>query len=80
VDDAQIHSRIEQLVAEEHRLWEDEAKGGNTEADSQKLAEVKVALDTCWDLLRQRRAYSENKLNPDAAQARDESVVENYLQ
>ena len=80
MDDAQIHSRIEQLVAEEHRLWEDEAKGGNTEADSQKLAEVKVALDTCWDLLRQRRAYSENKLNPDAAQARDESVVENYLQ
>jgi hypothetical protein len=80
VDDAQIHSRIEQLVAEEHRLWEDEAKGGNTEADSQKLAEVKVALDTCWDLLRQRRAYTENKLNPDAAEARDESVVENYLQ
>jgi hypothetical protein len=80
VDDAQIHSTIEQLVAEEHRLWEDEANGGNSEEDSKKLAEVKVALDTCWDLLRQRRAYSENKLDPNAAQARDESVVENYLQ
>jgi hypothetical protein len=80
VDDAQIHSMIEQLVAEEHRLWEDEASGGNTEEDSKKLAEVKVALDKCWDLLRQRRAYSENKLDPNAVQARDESVVENYLQ
>jgi hypothetical protein len=80
VDDAQIHSTIEQLVAEEHRLWADEANGGNTEEDSKKLAEVKVALDKCWDLLRQRRAYAENKLDPNAAQARDESVVENYLQ
>ncbi len=80
MDDAQIHSMIEQLVAEEHRLWQDEANGGNTEADRQKLAAVKVSLDKCWDLLRQRRAYAENKLDPDVAQARDESVVENYLQ
>jgi hypothetical protein len=80
MDDAAIHTTIEELVAEEHRLWDDEANGGNSEADKQKLAEVKVALDKCWDLLRQRRAYAENKLNPDAAQARDESVVENYLQ
>jgi hypothetical protein len=80
MDDAAIHTMIEELVAEEHRLWDDEANGGNTEADKQKLAEVKVALDKCWDLLRQRRAYAENKLDPDAAKARDESVVENYLQ
>ena len=80
MDDAAIHSMIEDLVAEEHRLWEDEANGGNSEADRQKLAEVKVALDKCWDLLRQRRAFTENKLDPDAATERDESVVENYLQ
>jgi uncharacterized protein DUF2630 len=80
VDDAAIHTMIEDLVAEEHRLWDDEAKGGNTEADRQKLAEVKIALDKCWDLLRQRRAYAENKLDPEAAQVRDDSVVENYLQ
>jgi hypothetical protein len=80
MDDAAIHTTIEELVAEEHRLWADEASGGNTEEDSKKLAEVKVALDKCWDLLRQRRAYAEHRLDPDAAQARDESVVENYLQ
>lgn len=80
MDDAQIHKMIEDLVAEEHRLWDDEAAGGDSDADRQRLAEVKVALDRCWDLLRQRRAYAEQSLDPNAAQARDESVVENYLQ
>jgi hypothetical protein len=80
MDDGQIHKMIEDLVAEEHRLWEDEAAGGNVEADKQRLAEVKVALDKCWDLLRQRRAYEQQALDPDAAEVRDESTVENYLQ
>jgi hypothetical protein len=80
MDDAQIHKMIEDLVAEEHRLWEDQARGGDAAADRQRLAEVKVSLDRCWDLLRQRRAYEEQALDADAARARDESVVENYLQ
>jgi hypothetical protein len=80
MDDGQIHSMIEDLVAEEHRLWNDEAAGGNTDADRARLAEVKVALDKCWDLLRQRRAYEEHALNPDAARVREDSTVENYLQ
>ena len=80
MDDAEIHRTIEELVAEEHRLWEDEAAGGNVETDRERLAEVKVALDRCWDLLRQRRAYAEAALDPDAAQARDETTVEGYLQ
>ena len=80
MDDAQIHTMIEELVAEEHRLWDDQARGGDIEADRRRLAEVKVSLDRCWDLLRQRRSYEEKGLDPDAAQARDESVVENYLQ
>jgi hypothetical protein len=80
MDDGQIHKQIEDLVAEEHRLWEDEARGGNVAADQERLAEVKVALDKCWDLLRQRRAYAEHALDPNAASVRDESVVENYLQ
>jgi uncharacterized protein DUF2630 len=41
---------------------------------------VKVALDKCWDLLRQRRAFAQQSLDPDAARVRDESTVENYLQ
>ena len=80
MDDGQIHKMIEELVAEEHRLWEDQARGGDASFDRERLAEVKVSLDKCWDLLRQRRAYEDNALDPDAARVRDESVVENYLQ
>jgi protein-disulfide isomerase len=55
-DDPQIHGTIEQLVAEEHELWERESAGNASEADGQRLQQVKVSLDQCWDLLRQRRA------------------------
>ena len=80
MDDKQIQEMIESLVAEEHRLWEDEANGGNAEADRARLEVVRVTLDRCWDLLRQRRAYDEHSLDPDAARTRDAAVVENYRQ
>ena len=44
MDDAQIHSRIEELVAEEHGLWDTQAAGSATDADRQRLADVKVSL------------------------------------
>lgn len=59
MDDPQIHGTIEQLVAEEHALWQRESAGNATEADRQRLQDVKVSLDQCWDLLRQRRALRE---------------------
>ncbi len=80
MDDAQIQATIEELVAEEHRLWDDQARGGHTDTDRQRLEVVKVTLDRCWDLLRQRRAYEEHHLDPDAARIRDAAVVENYRQ
>jgi hypothetical protein len=33
MDDAQIHGTIEQLVAEEHELWEREGAGTANESD-----------------------------------------------
>ena len=80
MDDAQIHGTIEQLVAEEHDLWEREAGGNATDADRRRLGELKVSLDQCWDLLRQRRALREAGFDPDAAKARASEVVENYEQ
>ena len=56
MDDATIHERIEKLVDEEHELWQREAAGDTDDATRQRLAEVKVALDQAWDLLRQREA------------------------
>ena len=78
--DAQIHGTIEQLVAEEHELWERESTGNATDADRKRLQELKISLDQCWDLLRQRRALREAGLDPDAAQGRSEEVVEHYEQ
>ena len=80
MDDQQIHGTIEQLVAEEHELWERESNGRATDEDRRRLQAVKVSLDQCWDLLRQRRALSEFGLDADAARARPAEVVEGYEQ
>ena len=80
MDDAVIHENIEQLVAEEHELWDREAAGRATEADRRRLGEVKISLDRCWDLLRQRRALEEFGLDADAATVRSEETVEGYEQ
>jgi hypothetical protein len=80
MDDPQIHGTIEQLVAEEHELWARESAGNASDADRQRLQQLKVSLDQCWDLLRQRRALREAGRDPDAADARRPEVVENYEQ
>jgi hypothetical protein len=80
MDDPQIHGTIEQLVAEEHELWEREAAGNASDADRQRLKDIKVSLDQCWDLLRQRRALREAGRDPDAADLRRPEVVEGYEQ
>ena len=80
MDDPQIHGKIEQLVADEHELWEREAAGSATDADRQRLQQLQVALDQCWDLLRQRRALREAHLDPDAARLRPSDTVEHYQQ
>jgi Protein of unknown function (DUF2630) len=78
--DSQIQNSIDQLVQEEHRLWDAESRGEAGDAERQRLAEIKVELDRCWDLLRQRRAKEEFGMDPDVVAPRDESVVENYEQ
>jgi hypothetical protein len=80
MDDDQIHGRIEQLVSEEHQLWNRESSGQANDDDRERLDALKVSLDQCWDLLRQRRALRDDGGNPDDAQVRSESVVENYRQ
>jgi hypothetical protein len=80
MDDAQIHGSIEQLVAEEHELWDREAAGEASDADRRRMEELKVSLDQCWDLLRQRRALRESGRDPDAADVRRPEVVERYEQ
>lgn len=80
MNEARIHGRIEDLVSEEHSLWEREAAGEATDTDRQRLDSLRVTLDRCWDLLRQRRALREAGLDPEAAHVRDPDVVERYEQ
>jgi hypothetical protein len=78
--DVEIHDRIEKLVSEEHDLRSREGSGHSSPGDRERLDEIGVALDRCWDLLRQRRALSEANLDPDAAHVRSEDTVEHYQQ
>jgi Protein of unknown function (DUF2630) len=80
MDDRQIHTEIEQLVAEEHELWERESAGTAGESERQRLADVKVSLDQCWDLLRQRRALRDAGRDEGGAGVRGSEVVERYEQ
>ena len=80
MDDAQIHGSIEKLVAEEHELWEREGSGHGSDSDRERLQQLKVSLDQCWDLLRQRQALRDAGLDPDAASPRSADVVESYEQ
>jgi hypothetical protein len=74
MDDASLIARINELVREEQTLQE--ASGHDVE----RLRNLEVTLDQCWDLLRQRRARGEFGLNPDDASPRGEKTVENYEQ
>ena len=68
---------IDGLVKEEERLY---AMGELTDDDRDRLAKLKVELDQCWDLLRQRRALREFRRDPNQAKVRPPKVVENYEQ
>jgi uncharacterized protein DUF2630 len=80
MDDERIHDRIEQLVAEEHELFDRGGEGGLNESEHRRLESIEVALDQCWDLLRQRRALREAGRDPGAARVRSSEVVERYEQ
>lgn len=76
-DDWSVLGHINELVREEEGLY---AKNQLTEDDRGRLAQLKVELDQCWDLLRQRRALREFGEDPGLAKVRPAKIVENYEQ
>ena len=80
MDDTAIHDQIEALVSEEHEIWQREAAGRAGDDERRRLDQLKVSLDQCWDLLRQRRARLSAGENPDDAEVRSAQVVERYEQ
>ena len=75
--DESILSNIDRLEKEEEQRC---AKTEISPEDQARLAELKVHLDQCWDLLRQRRALREFGKDPDEAKVRPPKIVENYEQ
>ena len=75
--DQLVLGHIDRLVKEEESLY---AQSELTDDDRDRLAKIKVELDQCWDLLRQRRALREFGRDPGQAKVRPPKVVENYEQ
>ena len=80
MNDDDIVAEIGRLADEEHQLELTHVGEGLSPEDSEKLRSIEVALDRCWDLLRQRRARRSAGQDPDAAVARPAPVVEGYQQ
>jgi hypothetical protein len=75
--DQPVLGHIDRLVKEEERLYGRSALNAD---DRARLADLKVELDQCWDLLRQRRALREFGEDPGKAKVRPAKIVENYEQ
>jgi Protein of unknown function (DUF2630) len=56
VDEQSVLDQIEELVAEEHRLWGEESQGTLDEDGHERLAVVRRSLDHAYKTLRRRRA------------------------
>ena len=79
--DEDMIGRIDELVEEEHRLHARHAQGEPlTDKDRQRLSEVEVQLDQCWDLLRQRRARATPARTREDVAVRPSDIVEHYQQ
>lgn len=76
-EDQNVLGHIDKLVKEEESLY---LKNELTGDDRLRMDELKIQLDQCWDLLRQRRALREFGDDPDKAKVRPVKIVENYEQ
>jgi Protein of unknown function (DUF2630) len=79
--DARLFEYINELSAEEEALFAKAgASGGLSQAEIERLDEIKVELDQGYDLLHQRQARRAAGLDPAEAEVRPPEVVERYQQ
>ena len=79
MEDQDLIARINDLARDEHELWARESRGDADPLERERLKQIGVTLDQCWDLLHQRRARRAAGLDPDDAAVRDATTVEGYL-
>ena len=81
MDDVTVFDHINALSSEEETLYALAGDGGGlTTEDSERLREIQVELDRCYDLLHQRLARRSAGLDPKDATLRPADVVERYQQ
>ena len=80
MNDTEILRQIATLVDEEHELERTHGREPVGAEERERLGALEVALDQCWDLLRQRRARRDVGQDPDDVRARPTDVVEHYQQ
>lgn len=80
MDDLDVVRRIGELSDEEHDLERAHIGEEWSDEESERLRAIEVALDQCWDLLRQRRARRSAGQDPDDAAVRPADTVEGYQQ
>jgi hypothetical protein len=80
MNDNEIVHRIGELAEQEHSLERAHAGEEVQPEDLERLRQIEVTLDQCWDLLRQRRARRSAGADPDEVSVRPAVVVEGYRQ
>jgi hypothetical protein len=77
MDDQDVLNQIRSLVEEEHSL-----RTGSRldEAGQERMRNLEVQLDQCWDLLRRREAREEFGQDPNTESVQPAAVVEKYVQ
>lgn len=80
MDDIDIVHRITAYADEEHALEQSHAGEPLSSEELERMRSIEIALDQCWDLLRQRRARRSAGQDPEDARARPEGIVEGYQQ
>lgn len=79
-NDEGVHAQISSLVSQE-RVLRDQLQAGEIEPaeEKERLRDIEIQLDQCWDLLRQRQALRDVGADPEGATVRPPGQVEGYL-
>lgn len=81
MDDRQILDEIKRIVDREHQLRAEVEQGQlDPQIQRTQLGRLDVALDRCWDLLRQREDRRDARQEENDARTRPAATLENYRQ
>ena len=74
-EDKELIEQIERLAHEEHALFDKESRGEASTKERTRLKEIEGELESCYDLLRARRARRAAGLDPDVEPVIDGSAI-----